>query len=70
MNEALDAGLNLDKCAEVHEPRHSAGDALACLEAVGRGHPGLGLQLLETKRYLLGLRIDFEDADLKFLADR
>ena len=37
--------------------------------AFGRGVPRLGLKLLEAERNLLGLGIDFEDADLKFLAD-
>ena len=33
------------------------------------GLPRLGLELLEAERDLLGFRIDFEDLELKFLAD-
>ena len=53
MNEAFDAGLNLDKCAEIGESGDGAGDALAGDEAVWRGLPGLGLELLEAERDLL-----------------
>ena len=49
--------------------RDGAGDALAGLEALGHGLPGLGLKLLEAERELLGFRIDLENADLDFLAD-
>ncbi len=69
VNEAFDAGLDLDECAEVHEAGDGAGDALAGEEALGRGFPGLGLELLEAEGDFLGFGIDFEDADLEFLAD-
>ena len=36
VDEAFDAGLDLDECAEVGEPRDRAGDALADGEASGR----------------------------------
>ena len=69
MNEAFEAGLDLDKCAEVGEARDRAVDALAGLEAVGRGGPRVGLELLEAERDFVGLGIDFEDAQRKLLAD-
>jgi hypothetical protein len=52
-----------------HEAGDGAGDALAGDEALGSGFPGLGLKLLEAEGDLFGFRIDFEDADLEFLAD-
>ena len=69
MDEAFDAGLDLDECAEVGEARDGAGDALAGQEAVGRGGPGFGLKLLEAERDFLGFGIDLEDFELEFLAD-
>jgi hypothetical protein len=68
VNQALDAGLNLDKSAEIGQPRDRAGDALAGGEAFGNGFPGLGLKLLEAEGDFLALRVDFEDFDLKLLA--
>jgi len=59
VNETFNAGLDLDKCTEVHEAGDGAGDALAGLQAVRRGGPGLSLELLEAKGDLLGVRIDF-----------
>ena len=69
VDQAFDAGLDLDEGAEVHEARDRAGDALADLVPVGSGIPRLGLKLLEAKRNLLGFGIDLENADLEFLAD-
>ncbi len=64
VNEALEAGLDFDERAEVGEASDGAGDALAGLILCRRGVPRLGLKLLESKRYLLRVGIDFEDADL------
>src|ERR1035441_4196192 len=69
MNEAFDARLDFDKCSKVGEAGDGAGDALAGDEAFRSLFPWLGLQLLEAERNLLGLRIDFENAYLQFLAD-
>ena len=60
MDQAFDAGLDLDKCAEVHEAGDGAGDALAGGERDGL--PGFGLKLLEAEGDFLGFRIDFEDS--------
>ena len=69
VDEAFDAGLDLDECAEVGDAGYGAGDALAGGEVFGRGLPGLGLKLLEAERDLLGFRVDFEDAEFELLAD-
>ena len=69
VDEALDAGLDLDEGAEVGEAGDSAGDALANLIFALRGLPRLGLKLFEAERKLFRVRIDFEDADLDLLAD-
>ena len=69
VNEALDAGLDFYEGTEVREAGDGTGDALACLILCRRGIPRLGLKLLESKRDLLRVGIDFEDADLDLLAD-
>jgi hypothetical protein len=53
----------------MHQLGDRAADALAGLEALGNGLPGLGLKLLEAERNLLVFRVDFENLDLKLLAD-
>ena len=67
MDEALDAGLDLDKGTKVGQSRDRAGNALADGEADGL--PGFRLKLLEAEGYFLRLWVDFEDAKLKLLAD-
>src|SRR5580692_7684194 len=70
VNEALNAGLEFDKCTELRNAGHLTGNALAELIASGHGLPRLRLQLLEPKGDLFGCGIDFENPDLQFLADR
>jgi hypothetical protein len=48
VNEAFEAGFNLNECAEVGEARYCTGDALAGNKAFGSLVPGLGLELLEA----------------------
>ena len=67
VDEALDAGFNLDKRPKIGQPGDRAGDALPGDEA--HGLPGLGLKLLEAKGDFFGLRVDFEDFELEFLAN-
>ena len=43
VNEAFNAGFDLDECAEVGQAGDRAGDALAGDKAVGGGLPGLRL---------------------------
>ena len=69
VNEAFEAGLELDECAEISEARDGAGDALAGHVALGGGLPRLGLKLLEAERDFVGLGIDFENAQRELLAD-
>ncbi len=69
VDEAFDAGLDLDKCAEVCQAGDGAGDALAGEQAFGGCFPGLGLKLLEAEGDFFGFGVDFEDLDLEFLAD-
>ncbi len=69
MNEPFDAGLQLNKCAELRHARDSSTHALPDLIAPGRGLPWFRLQLLQAERDLLCLRIYLEDFDLQLLAD-
>ena len=69
MDKAFEAGFDLDEGPEVGKAGDGSGDALAGEQAFRRTVPGLGLKLLEAERDFFGFRIDFEDAELKFLAD-
>src|SRR5579862_6169057 len=69
MDQSFQSGLDFDECAEVHEARDVAGDALAGEVALGRGGPWIGFELLETERNFLRLGFDFEDAQRELLAD-
>jgi hypothetical protein len=51
------------------EAGDGAGDALAGLKRSGAVSQGSGCKLLEAEGDFLGFGIDFEDADLEFLAD-
>jgi len=59
VNEAFDAGFDLDKCAEVGQAGYRAGDALTDGEADGL--PRFGLKLLEAERDFFGFWVNFED---------
>ena len=45
MDEAFNAGLEFDECAEVCDTRDGAADALVNLIARGDGFPRFGLEL-------------------------
>ena len=64
MDEAFEARLDLNKCAEIGKAGYRADDALAGDEALGSLVPRLRLQLLEAERDLFGLWVDLENAEL------
>ena len=69
VDEALDAGLQLDERAVVGERDDATPDAHADRVAHGGVHPGIGLDLLETQRDALGLRVELQHLDLDLVAD-
>ena len=49
MHQAFDPLFQLDKRAEIGDPRHAAFDALADFILIGHKVPGVRLQLLESQ---------------------
>ena len=70
MDEALDAGLELDERAVVGDVGHPALHLLADLVALLDVRPRVFLQLLHAERDAVGLVVDLDDAHLDLLADR
>src|SRR6185369_15902647 len=60
VHHAVDALFDADEHAVIGERAHLAADLVARLVLVGEQRPGIGLELLETKRDALGARIDLE----------
>src|SRR5580700_3632741 len=69
VDEAFDARLDFDEGAEIHEARDGAGDPLADFVFLRDCVPWLRQELLEAERNAAAVGIDFEDLDLKLLAD-
>ncbi len=69
VDQALDAGLQLDEGAVVGDVGDAAleagGDRELGLDAL----PGIGLELLHAERDAVGLVVDLDDLDLHLLAD-
>src|ERR1700738_3508395 len=70
MDQAFDAGFELDEGAEVGVAGHGAGDAVAYLVLAGHSVTGVGQELLEAERDLVGGGVDFEHFELERVADR
>src|SRR5438477_11101882 len=70
VNQAVDAGLDLDERAEAGEVAHLAADARADWILVRQHHPGILLRLLHAERDLFLVRIDLEHDRFDRLADR
>ena len=69
VDQALDAGLELDERAVVGERDHLAADALADRVAHRRVAPRIGLDLLQAQRDALGLRVEAQHLHLDLVAD-
>src|SRR5688500_3665741 len=70
VNEAVDAGLDLDERAEAREVPDLAVDARAHRVLERQHHPRILLRLLHAERDLLLVRVDLEHHGLDRLADR
>ena len=68
MQQALDAGLDLDEGAEVSEATHAAGDDLVLAQALVEVVPGIGLELLLAEADATAALLDAEDLDLDLVA--
>ena len=68
-DQALDAGLDLDKGAEIGGAGHLAANAVAGLVPLRDQRPGVGSQLFEAERNLARVAVDLEDSDFQFVAD-
>src|SRR5215470_8890572 len=69
VDQALDAGLELDERAVVGDVRDAALEAGADRELGLDALPRIRLQLLHAKRDAVGLVVDLDDLDLDLLAD-
>src|SRR3989338_6360296 len=67
VQQAVDAGLELDEGAEVGQTDDLAGDPRAHRGALGDGRPRVGLDLLEPERDALVLLVHVEDLRLELL---
>src|SRR5262249_34823258 len=70
MNQALDAGQDLDEGAEGDNLGHLASEDVAGPVRTDHTLPGVLLGLLEAKRDALAIAIDVEDFDPHGVADR
>src|SRR6202035_1649493 len=69
VDQALDAGLELDKGAVVGDVGDAALEAGADRELALDALPRIGLQLLHAERDAVGLVVDLDDLDLHLLPD-
>ena len=69
MDQAFDAGLQLDEGAVVGDVGDAAGETGSDRELGLDALPRIGLQLLHAERDAVGLVIDLDDLDLDLLAD-
>ena len=64
MNQALDAGLELNEGAVVRQRHDLAAQPQADRIAIRDGFPGIGLGLLQAQTDALALGVELEDLDL------
>src|SRR4051812_36344256 len=69
MNQSLNAGFQLDKCAVVRDRHNLARDARSNRVLLGDVLPRIALELLEAKRNALARPVDVEDFDLELSSD-
>src|SRR5690554_1060703 len=69
MDHAVDAFFDADEDAVVGERADLALDDITGIVLLGEERPGIGLELLESKRDALVLRVDVEDHGLDLLAE-
>src|SRR5262249_52851473 len=69
VDQALDAGLELDEGAVVGDVGDAAGETLTDRELGLDALPRIGQQLLHAERDAVGLVVDLDDLDLDLLAD-
>ena len=67
VDEAFDAGGNLEECAVVGHDNHAALDLVANLEVGVESVPGMGHELLDAQSDALLLVIEVEDNDVELL---
>ena len=66
--QPLDAGLELDESAVIHDGDHFADNAVALVISLGHRLPGIVLQLLEAQRNAARLRVEVGYQNLQRLA--
>ena len=69
VQQALDAGLDLDERTEVRDLAHLAGDHVVGGVALFEGGPRVGREVLETEVDLLRIAIDADYLDVHLFAD-
>ncbi len=70
MDQAFDAGLELDERTVVGDVGHAASELGFDWVFGGNAFPGIGLELLHAQRNTMAFLIDADDLDLDGLADR